>query len=334
MTLIDEYLDYVRYARRYSPRTVQIYEAVLSDFITRCVDLDGAAGADAQNEALLRALNTTQLRNYEVWLMDERKMQPKTVVQHISALSAFCKYLLARKLLTSNPAAAIKRPKLSKRLPQFYRDEALEAYFKETAWWASEEALEMYSGEKGALERNARLKEAYLRRLSRLILSLLYGTGIRRAELISLDRSSLDTSRQVLSVRGKGDKMRTIPLIISLFKEILLYLKAVDMLIECEEGPTRPLLVTVKGGRLYPSYVERVVKSELGAVDGISGRLSPHVLRHSLATQLLNEGGDLNSIKEMLGHSSLAATQVYTHNSIAQLSKVYQTAHPRAKKRR
>ena len=106
------------------------------------------------------------------------------------------------------------------------------------------------------------------------------------------------------------------------------------MLIDCEVGPKSPLLVTSKGRRLYPSFVERVVKTELGAVDGISGRLSPHVLRHSLATELLNEGGDLNSIKEMLGHSSLAATQVYTHNSIAQLSKVYLTAHPRAKKRR
>jgi integrase/recombinase XerC len=137
-----------------------------------------------------------------------------------------------------------------------------------------------------------------------------------------------------MTVKGKGDKMRTIPLVFSLFEEILLYLDAVDSFIECEKDVDSPLLVTIKGKRLYPSFVDRVVKTELAGVKGISGRLSPHVLRHSLATQMLGVGGDLNSIKEMLGHSSLAATQVYTHNSVAQLSKIYQTAHPRAKKRR
>ena len=171
-------------------------------------------------------------------------------------------------------------------------------------------------------------------RLSRLIVSLLYATGIRRGELIALDRSSLDASRKVLHVRGKGDKMRTIPIVLSLFEEILVYLEAVDMLIDCDGGPGTPLLLTPSGGRLYPAFVDRVVKAQLGGAEGISGRLSPHVLRHSLATQLLQDGGDLNSIKELLGHSSLAATQVYTHNTVAQLAKVYQSAHPRAKKRR
>lgn len=106
------------------------------------------------------------------------------------------------------------------------------------------------------------------------------------------------------------------------------------MLMEGSYGPGDPLLLTPAGGKLYPAFVDRAVKAELGDAEGITGRLSPHVLRHSLATELLSEGGDLYSIKELLGHSSLAATQVYTHSSIAQLSKVYQSAHPRAKKRR
>jgi integrase/recombinase XerC len=125
--------------------------------------------------------------------------------------------------------------------------------------------------------------------------------------------------------------MREIPLIVSLCEEILLYLKAVETLTGEERSLKSPLLVTYAGNRLYPGYVDRTVKRELGDVKGITGRKSPHVLRHSLATELMNEQADLNSIKEMLGHSSLATTQVYTHSSFARLKNIYQTAHPRAK---
>ena len=125
--------------------------------------------------------------------------------------------------------------------------------------------------------------------------------------------------------------MREIPLIDALFEEILLYLKAVEVLVESERSLNEPLLVTYSGKRLYPVFVDRTVKSELSSEDGMTGRKSPHVLRHSLATGLLDEGADLNSIKEMLGHSSLAATQVYTHNSVTKLKTIYKSAHPRAK---
>ena len=327
MAILNEYIDYLRYVRRYSSRTAEIYEEVLKGFVRYCVDADS-------DESLLKALTPTQIRNYEVHLLDACRMKPRTVNQHLSALSSFCRYLISRKLLASNPVSVVKRPKQEQRLPEFYRDDALEKYFQETAWWAGRESLQLHAGQKGDLARNKGVKEAYMRRLSRLIISILYSTGIRRAELISLTRASFDPSRKVLQVRGKGDKMRTIPLVFSLIEEILVYLEAVEMLMEGSYGSGDPLLLTPAGGKLYPSFVDRAVKAELGAAEGISGRLSPHVLRHSLATEVLSEGGDLYSIKELLGHASLAATQIYTHNSIAQLSKVYQSAHPRAKKRR
>ena len=251
------------------------------------------------------------IRNYEVYLMDEKGEGAKTVNLHLSVLSGFCKFLMKEGLLASNPVRLVSRPKQEKRLPVFYREDAMKAYFERT---------------KGVLEYGK-----YEDQLQRMILGLLYGTGIRRSELISLNRNSVDFARRVLRVRGKGDKMREIPLLPSLCDEILLYLQSQDSLKCADKAPEAPLLQTPKGERLYPVFVDRQVKAALGGVDGISGRKSPHVLRHTLATELLDEGTDLNSIKELLGHSSLAATQVYTHNSIERLQSVYKSAHPRAK---
>ena len=160
---------------------------------------------------------------------------------------------------------------------------------------------------------------------------MLYGLGLRRSELISLNIEDVDFGRNVIKVRGKGDKMREIPIIGTICEEILLYLKAVEVLVACKRSLKEPLLLTYTGRRLYPGYVDKVVKKELSSVSGITGRKSPHVLRHTLATQLLDNEADLNSIKELLGHSSLAATQVYTHNSVAKLKFIYKSAHPRAK---
>ena len=169
------------------------------------------------------------------------------------------------------------------------------------------------------------------KRLRRLVISFLYSTGLRRSELISLNVGSIDFGRKIVKVVGKGNKMREIPLVASLCEEILLYLKAVEALMGGERSLKEPLLVTYTGRRLYPAYVDRAVKSELGGVKEITGRKSPHVLRHSLATDLMNDGADLNSIKELLGHASLATTQVYTHSNFARLKNIYERAHPRAK---
>ena len=297
----NKYLSYIRDVRRYSERTCSIYEDVLSEFVEFC---DGS-------EDFATTLSVNSVRAYEVWLFDKRKLSAKTVSQHLSVLSGFCRFLIKQGVLQSNPVHLVRRPKVEKRLPVFYKDKSMEAYFEGTKG----------DPEFGTLEQ----------KLNRLIISMLASCGIRRSELISLNVGSVDFSRQVLRVRGKGDKIREIPLIPSLCNEISLYLNALSSLTEDAYDPEAPLLRTPKGGRLYPVFVDRVVKKELAAVPDITVRRSPHVLRHTLATELLADGADLNSIKELLGHSSLAATQVYTHNSVERLQKVYTNAHPRAK---
>ena len=346
--MIDSYLQYLATIRRYSPRTVEIYRGVLEEYLAFLAEtsapLRGSSGLQtsvvagplpqpsAAGPSLLRGrgwprsadptavsaapdvsewLNVQAIRSYEVYLLDEKKESAKTVSLHLSVLSGFCRFLMKQGLLESNPVRLVARPKQEKRLPVFYREDAMREYFGQT---------------KGVLEYGR-----YEDQLRRMILGMLYGTGIRRSELISLNRSSVDLSRRVLRVRGKGDKIREIPLTPSLCDEILLYLQSVDSLKCADTAPEAPLLQTPRGGRLYPVYVDRAVKEALGDVPGISGRKSPHVLRHTLATELLDGGADLNSIKELLGHGSLAATQVYTHNSIERLQNVYKSAHPRAK---
>ena len=315
--LIDEYINYVSQVRRYSSRTCELYSDLLKEFA-------GFVGASVDSD-ILEALIPSVVRSYEVHLLDEKSEDPRTVNLHLSVLSGFCKYLMKDGRLQSNPVRMVSRPKMEKRLPVFYREDSMKEYFERTEHDASEENLELLTGNDKVS------KELYSRRLSRLIVSILYSTAIRRSELIGLSIGSVDFSRQVMKVRGKGDKTREIPLVPSLCKEISLYLQSVETMEGHARPASDPLLITPGGAKLYPVFVDRVIKSELGQVGGITGRKSPHVLRHSLATELLNEGTDLNSIKEMLGHSSLAATQVYTHNSIEKLKKVYVNAHPRAK---
>ena len=313
MPAIDDYISYITSVRRFSPRTVAIYTGILRDF-------EAFAEGD-----VVESLTPSIIRNYEVNLMDARSLDPRTVNLHISVLSGFCRFLMKDGTLKSNPAKTVSRPKMEKRLPVFYREESMEEFFTQTDCDASEDNLELIQG-------NDKLSsEVYSRRLNRLIVSMLYSTGIRRAELIGITIGSVDFSRKTMRVRGKGDKIREIPLVPSLCDEISLYLQSVETMEGRKRSASEPLLVTAKGGKLYPMLVDRAVKAELGLVGSITGRKSPHVLRHSLATELLNEGADLNSIKELLGHSSLAATQVYTHNSIEKLKKVYVNAHPRAK---
>lgn len=300
--MLSAYIDYLKGVRRYSERTCTLYEGILKDFFM-------FAGCPPEGD--ISVLDYQLVRSYEVYLMETKDDGPRTVNLHLSALSSFCRYLMKEGLLDSNPVRLLKKPAQAKRIPEFFREDALRAYFEST---------------KGVMEFGD-----YKSKLNRMIISILYNTGIRRSELIGLKRGSVDLSRRVLRVRGKGDKIREIPLLPSFCEEISLYLQSQDSLKCADLSPDAPLLQTEKGNALYPVFVERVVKKELGDVEGIGGRKSPHVLRHTLATELLDNGADLFSIKELLGHSSLAATQVYTHNSAERLRKVYENAHPRAK---
>ena len=315
---IRKYLAYVSGVKRYSSRTQAVYREILEQF-----------ASFTSPEDVVASLNTSVLRSYEVWLMDEQKVGARTVGLHLSVLSGFCRWLVAQGVLASNPVRTLPRPKVEKRLPVFYREESMDEYFEQTALYGSDEVLRLFSGNPG----DKGDVQLYTRILQRLIISLLYGTGMRRSELIGLSRRSYDSSRMVMHVHGKGDKMREIPLTETICREILLYLRAIDKMGIEAGGADSPLLVTKSGNRLYPVFVDRAVKEELGGVPDITSRKSPHVLRHTLATELLDDGTDINSIKELLGHSSLAATQVYTHNSIEKLKKVYNSAHPRAAKK-
>ena len=324
MEIVFKYLSYIGNIRRYSHRTVEIYEGVLRDFVLFATEGDAAPS----DKDIITNLVPSIIRSYEVSLLDaDPPYTSRTVNLNLSVLSGFCKFLIKEGLLNSNPVRLISRPKMESRLPVFYKKEAMDDYFSKTDWFASADELESFKQD----WHTKRGKGSYEKRLSRLIISILYGLGIRRSELIGLTISDVDFGRKVVKVRGKGDKMREIPLTTSLSEEILLYLKAVEAMCEGKRSLKEPLLVTYSGRNLYPSYVDRVVKGELSGIKGLTGRKSPHVLRHSLATELMNEKADLNSVKELLGHSSLAATQVYTHSSVARLKDIYKHAHPRAK---
>ena len=329
MKLIERYLEYVRNVKRYSERTFAIYRDVLKSYVS-FVSKVGDTICDAE---LLESLNRSEIRQYEVYLLDEKKCKASTVNQHLSVLSGFCQFLIKRGDIKANPVKLVARPKMDKRLPEFFRQDAMEGYFQQTQRYASEEYLGQFVELAESESKSKSSKEVYEQRLSRLIISLLYNLGLRRSELISLRICDVDFAREVVNVTGKGNKSRAIPMVGMLTDEISLYLKAAETLVEGERSASEPLLITFAGHKLYPVYVDRVVKKELGDSTAFAGRKSPHVLRHSIATGLLNEGAELNSIKEMLGHSSLAATQVYTHNSIAKLQKVYKDAHPRAKRK-
>ena len=323
MDIIDSYLTYVRVVRRYSDRTVSIYEGVLSDYlayVSRQVPV-------SSDEQFAQTFNVSELRSYVAHMLDDKDPKSaRTVNLHLSALSGFCRYLMQQGLLKSNPVKLVTKPKTEKRIPQFYRKDAMEEYFRQSQHYLEEEYhafLEEWHTNSGM--------ETYSGIIERVIVSTLYSLGIRRSELIGMCISDVDFGRNVVKVRGKGDKMREIPLVPLLSEEILLYLKAVEVMCGRKRSLKEPLFVTYNGSPLYPAYVDRAVKSALGKVGKIRGQKSPHMLRHSLATELMNEDTPLNSIKELLGHSSLAATQVYTHSSIARLKDSYERAHPRAK---
>ncbi len=307
MNIVENFIEYIRTQKRYSPRTSALYSEALADFYAYLFPETGLPGIAEQE--LLTSLNTTNIRGFIAQGLNSG-LSPRTMNLKLSALSSYCSYLVSAGLLDSNPAKRVFRPKEGSKLPEFYTEGALERYFEE------------------------RLPEdtPFHKLRNRTMIAVMYATGMRRSEIVGLKEENLDLERKVFRVVGKGDKLREIPIPISICEEILLYLKRIK--VEFPEGVDGKFFVTDKGQAVYPAFVDKVVKEELGGLEGFSGRKSPHVLRHSIATHLLNNGADLNSIKEMLGHSSLAATQVYTHTSFEQLKNTFLTAHPRAKKRR
>ena len=311
--LADTYIQYLRVQKRYSVRTQELYADVLQRYYLYIYGAEDVSTLDefvAKEVAngdfsLPELLAPGNIRGYLAKCMEDG-LQARTVNLHLSALSGYCRWLLLRGKLENNPARIVARPKEKSRLPHFYGAEPLNEYCA------------------------AEMPAEYSAMRDRLIVILIYATGMRRQEVADLTLDMVDLGRKVFKITGKGDKDREIPIIPALYEKILVYLQkrteqfGVDI--------NNSFFLTDKGAHLYLNFVNKAVRKELAGLKGFEGKVSPHVLRHSFATHLLNGGAELNSIKEVLGHSSLAATQVYTHNSFEQLKKIYVTAHPRAKK--
>jgi integrase/recombinase XerC len=236
--------------------------------------------------------------------MLENKLSPRTVNRKLSTLNAFYQYLLKQSLVTRNPLEKVTAPKSRKRLPAFVDEVEMETLF---------DKIDFGTGFKGTRDKT--------------IMELFYHSGMRLSELISLKDSDINREGQSLKVLGKRNKERIIPLSPSIIHNLDVYISARDNEFSRVEQPW--LFLTDKGKPVYEKFVYRLVNKCLSLVTTIEKK-SPHVIRHSFATHMLNRGADLNTIKELLGHSNLAATEVYTHNTFEKLKKVYNQAHPRA----
>jgi len=292
---IQSFLGYLKFEKRYSIHTFTSYETDLTDFFDY---LNVHFG-----EVLLTDINHNFIRS---WLADlkNRGLTSRSINRKISSLKSFFKYHLRRGVIESTPMSYIISLKISKRLPVFVKEE-------ETR--------------KLVLTLN-QFTENWKTLNAKMLITIFYSTGMRLSELITLNEKQIDFGKSQIKILGKGNKERIIPV----SKEVMEIIRDYQQLKKKEfEQPDNVLLVTEKGNKLYPKYAYLLVNQFLGKASTLDKK-SPHVLRHTFATHLMNNGADLNAVKELLGHSSLASTQVYTHNTIEKLKDVYKKAHPKA----
>jgi integrase/recombinase XerC len=292
---MEAFLDFLRFEKRYSPHTLVSYQTDLGQF---------AAYLKSAYELTDPAQATHPLiRGWVVELMQEN-LDPRTVNRKVACLRSYYKFLLRNGVIASNPMLRIKAPKMAKKLPEFVPEEALNGLLN------SFEFGDDFAG----------LRD-------QLLLEMLYGTGIRLSELIGIHADDVSLGAGTVRVTGKGNKQRLVPLNPTLKQVIERYQTKRAHEFGAVVGP---LLLTNKGDAMYEKFVYRTVKHYLSQITTSSAQQHPHALRHAFATHLLGKGADLNSIKELLGHASLAATQVYTHLSVDRLKSVFEQAHPRA----
>lgn len=296
--LVTPFIEYLGYEKRFSKHTLVAYEGDLTRF-TAFLQQQYETGPEKATHLLIRS-----------WIagMMEEKMSPRSVNRKITTLKTFYKYLLREGHVKTNPMLKIQGPKTPKRLPVFVEQSPMDAVLDGRAINEQEDGV-----------------------LIQLILELFYGTGIRRSELIHLRQSNVDFRKSTIKVLGKRNKERIIPVNTPLLKLIEAYVNQ-----KKQNGTPRPdddsdyLLQHPKSGKkLTEKFVYNKVIKYLAEVTTIDKK-SPHVLRHTFATHMLNNGADLNAIKELLGHANLSATQVYTHNTVEKLKNIHHKSHPRA----
>jgi len=289
----DSFLKYLQYEKRYSPKTILAYKTDLRQFQEFLNAEFDSAPIEEANHSLVRS-----------WVVSlvENQNDPVSVNRKIACLRSYYKFLLRQGLITKDPMSKIKILKTKKKLPHFVQEEEMARAL---------DHVEIPNDFEGLRDH--------------LVLELFYGTGMRLSELIGLTDLSINVRDKTLKVLGKRNKERIIPFTQSLAQLINDYRKVRNRDIERKNGN---LLVTDGGQPLYPVLVNRIVKKYLGKAN--VEKKSPHVLRHTYATHLLNKGAEINAVKDLLGHASLAATQVYTHNSMEKLKKVFDQAHPKA----
>lgn len=295
MQIVESFLKYIQFEKRYSPKTVLSYQTDLKqfeDFLHQ--EFEGTSSQDA-NYGLVRS-----------WIVNlvENKLDNLSVNRKIACLRSYYKFLLRQEVISKDPMMKIKILKTKKKLPHFVKEE-----------------------DTTKLLDNVVFPEGHKGQRDKIILELLYGTGMRLAELISLKEADINTGAKTIRVLGKRNKERVIPFSVSLVPIIKEYIRLRNKEVQKQEHPY--LIVTDDGAPIYPMMVNRTVKKYMKLFTSVEKK-SPHVLRHTYATHLLNKGAEINAVKDLLGHSSLAATQVYTHNSMEKLKKAFDQAHPKA----
>ncbi|MGB5941432.1 MAG: tyrosine-type recombinase/integrase [Leeuwenhoekiella sp.] len=295
---LQKFLEYLAYEKKYSTHTCTAYEKDISDFSAYLKET-----FEVENPAEVKYV---MVRGWTVALV-EAGLTNRTINRKISSLQSFYAFLLRTGEVEANPLARHKALKVTKKLRIPFSEAEVADVF---------EILDKGQGFEGLRDK--------------LIVSLFYGTGMRRAELINLTLDDIDFSNKVIKVMGKRNKERLIPMIVSVEDTLHHYIEEWQK--QFPEIENRILLVTDKGQKLYETFVYRIINGYFSKVS-LKVKKSPHMLRHSFATHLLKGGADITAVKDLLGHSSLAATQVYTHNSIAELTKAYRNAHPRNKKK-
>lgn len=293
--MFDTFLNYLQFEKRYSKHTIVSYQTDLSQYTKYLSEIYEITD--------LATVSHQMVRSWIVTLMDNG-LEAKSINRKIACLKSFYKFLHKNGEIPKNPMLKVISPKIKKRLPIFVEEQQMSMLLDDFEF-----------------------SDDFFGKRDRLILELLYGTGMRLSELIGLNHQSVDNHNNTIKVLGKGNKERIIPVSKKLIDYINNFIFEKKNQFEC--NITEKLIVTNKGEECYPAFVHRTVKRYLSYITTLEKK-SPHVLRHTYATHLLNNGADLNSIKELLGHSSLAATQVYTHNSIEKLKKIFEQAHPKA----